>query len=174
MRNRSLGTVAGSQLPRGSPHPKMHRFSCTNLTTSIRSPLHRPIVTTSSEAPGQAEPPHRHVAPKRSRPLPLDGHRLKPLARLKSLSFELRRTCRQALHVPSMRFLTASTGFSVSALRAYCIPLPVLRFAAFRRPKSTPRSAADPSKCPMSTAVPRSWAIRTEVQTDLHPRSLPP
>lgn len=77
--------------------------------TSPAFPLHRAVVT------GRSQLQHLRVY---SRPIrrPSIGGRYHPTH-----------------HVPPSWFLTTSASFSAQAPRACCIPLPVLRFAAFGR-----------------------------------------
>lgn len=115
---------------------------------------HRPCVTAppsrvSRRRSSSPVPPppcclHERAAPARWRPLPAHSRVC------------LRGPDATGPCVPSSRFLTASTACATSASRACCIPLTVLGFAVFHRPKPTPRDAADPLKSHVSTAASRS------------------
>jgi len=119
----------------GSPTPR--RMCSPTLTGPLAPPPFHLHERSGRPPPGTEVPgfvlTKRTLAPTLSRPLPV------------SLSAVLRDPGAIQGHlVPSSWSCSTSTACSASALRACCIPLPVLGFTTFHRPRPTPRSVCGP------------------------------
>jgi hypothetical protein len=76
-----------------------------------------------------------------------------------SATFSFGRAVPSARRVPSLPFHTTSTGFSITALRAYCIPQPIMRFAWFSE-ASAPASAVAHTRSPQCSRPSCSRTVR--------------
>jgi hypothetical protein len=66
------------------------------------------------------------------------------------------RCCQRAGRVPSAWFRTTSTGFSERCLRACCIPLPIMGFAAFQHllDRFGPKTGRPEERIPAARFIP--------------------